>query len=178
MADDAGKSTQRVWLLSDTHGVLDERIAALVTSNDLVVHGGDIGSQQVLDTLTDRAARLISVNGNNDTALRWSGSEAGRQLLQTQARLPLPGGELVAVHGDAFAAKYRHERLRQRYPQARAIFYGHSHRAVIDETRLPWVLNAGAAGRQRTFGGPSCLKLDAGIERWTVELIRFASVRA
>lgn len=170
-------NVQRVWLLSDTHGVLDERIAALIEADDVVVHGGDIGSQQVLDTLAARAGRLISVRGNNDTATRWSGSEAGRQSLQTQAWLTLPGGDLVAVHGDAFAARHRHDRLRQRYPQARAIFYGHSHRAVIDDTQQPWVLNAGASGRQRTYGGPSCLQLEAGPERWTVQLIRFPSLR-
>ncbi len=167
-----------MWLLSDTHGVLDERIAALIASSDVVVHGGDIGSQRVLDTLAERAARVISVSGNNDTAGRWSGGERERQALATEARLPLPGGELVAVHGDAFAARHRHDRLRERYQRARAIFYGHSHRAVIDDAQLPWVLNAGAAGRQRTYGGPSCLKLDAGPGRWSVELIRFPSLRA
>lgn len=168
--------TERVWLLSDTHSVLDERIAALIGPDDIAVHGGDIGSPAVLELLAARAVRVLSVRGNNDRPGRWPDAAAARDALAQEARLDLPGGQLVTVHGGAFAARGRHERLRQRYPAARAIFYGHSHRAVIDDAQLPWVLNAGAAGRQRTHGGPSCLQLDAGPERWTVRLIRFAAV--
>ncbi|MFM1890995.1 MAG: hypothetical protein RLZ44_72, partial [Pseudomonadota bacterium] len=38
---------------------------------------------------------------------------------------------------------------------------------------IPWVLNPGAAGRSRTFGGPSCLLLHAGARVWRVETHRF-----
>jgi hypothetical protein len=36
------------------------------------------------------------------------------------------------------------------------------------------VLNPGAAGRTRTYGGPSCLLLIAGETDWKVEVHRFA----
>jgi hypothetical protein len=39
---------------------------------------------------------------------------------------------------------------------------------------VPWVLNPGAAGRTRTYGGPSCLLLIAGETDWKVEVHRFA----
>ena len=64
-----------------------------------------------------------------------------------EARLPLPGGLLVVVHGHRVPAADRHARLRALYPQARAIVYGHSHRLVVDRDASPWVLNPGAAGR-------------------------------
>lgn len=164
---------QRVWLLSDTHGVLDARIAALIGPDDIAVHGGDIGAEAVLDALRMRAARVVAVRGNNDDAARWKGAAATREALPADARLTLPGGDLVVVHGDAWPSRHRHDRMRRQYADARAIFYGHSHRAVIDDTARPWVLNAGAAGRQRTCGGPGCLRLDASDDDWSVRLFRF-----
>jgi uncharacterized protein len=68
----------------------------------------------------------------------------------------------------------RHARLRAAYPSARAIVYGHSHRLVVDDALTPWVLNPGAAGRARTYGGPSCLVLEANVRSWHVEIHRFA----
>nr|WP_240922080.1 metallophosphoesterase family protein [Oleiagrimonas sp. C23AA] len=159
--------------MSDTHGVLDARIAELIGADDIAVHGGDIGAEDVLETLTARAARLVAVSGNNDDAKRWKGAVSAREALPIEARLDLPGGELVVVHGDAWPAKARHARLRAQFPGARAIFYGHSHRALIDDDTTPWVLNAGAAGRQRTYGGPSCIRLDASDDGWQLELMRF-----
>lgn len=42
----------------------------------------------------------------------------------------------------------------------------------------PWVLNPGAAGRSRTFGGPSCLLLAAASDGWEVTLHRFEPIAA
>ncbi|HJU38183.1 MAG TPA: metallophosphoesterase family protein, partial [Tahibacter sp.] len=79
----------------------------------------------------------------------------------------------VVVHGDAYAPRTRHAALRRAHADARAIVYGHSHRLLVDEFELPWVLNPGAAGKARTNGGPSCLVLDARADAWRVEALRF-----
>jgi len=120
---------------------------------------------------------LIAVRGNNDTAKHW-GANANNMLaaLPEEAALDLPGGALVVVHGHrAGAVAGRHARLRHVYPQARVVAYGHSHRLVCDQSQYPWILNPGAAGRARTYGGPSCLVLHAGSGQWRVEAIRFAN---
>jgi len=164
----------RVAILSDTHGQLDARIAELIERCDIAVHGGDIGSADVLSRLRPRSGRVHAVIGNNDVARKWPEDErALLERLPEQDRVALPGGELVVVHGHQLSAKGRHDRLRRQYPQARAIVYGHSHRLVADCESDPWVLNPGAAGRARTCGGPSCMLLSATAGDWSLSIHRF-----
>ena len=165
----------RVVLLADTHGQLDARIAQLIPRTDSVVHAGDIGGAHVLEQIRPRSGRVVAVRGNNDLPDKWPGED--RHLLRTlpqYAELALPGGVLAVVHGHrALPAARRHQRLRQQFPQARAVVYGHSHRLALDRDAEPWVLNPGAAGRARTFGGPSCLLLTATATRWSIAVKRF-----
>lgn len=165
----------RVALLSDTHGHLDPRIAEVVRGCDVAVHAGDIGGLAVLRALRPRAGRVVAVRGNNDRPRQWPVADrAALDGLPEEALLDLPGGAVVVVHGDRVVpAEERHDRLRRRYAAARAVVYGHSHRLVCDCDDVPWVLNPGAAGRARTFGGPSCLVLDARRGAWHVHVLRF-----
>ncbi|MBK1725045.1 metallophosphoesterase family protein [Thiocystis violacea] len=166
--------TVRIALLSDTHGALDSRVQEIVSDCDLVVHGGDIGRASILAQLQPRLGRVLAVFGNNDVARKWP--EEDRQLLvhlPEWIRQPLPGGHLIVIHGHQVPARDRHRLLRGRFPDARAIVYGHSHRLAEDLNALPWVLNPGAAGRSRTHGGPSCLVLTATAKDWKVETHRF-----
>ncbi|NBC47691.1 MAG: metallophosphoesterase [Gammaproteobacteria bacterium] len=171
---DSGRSPVRVALVADTHGFLDPRIAAIVSGCDIALHGGDIGNAEVLAQLQPRGGHVYAVLGNNDVAHKWPDGQ--RELLVSipwEAHVALPGGELVLLHGHRVAAARRHQRLRARFPHARAICYGHSHRMVDDRDALPWVLNPGAAGRARTYGGPSCMVLIASEAGWQVEPHRF-----
>jgi len=163
----------RVCLLADTHGHLDSRIARLVGGASVVVHAGDVGGAAVLELLADTGTKVIAVRGNNDTRDRWHGDPLVLKELPGEARVALPGGDLVVVHGDAWPARNRHARLRKVYPDAAAVVYGHSHRLVVDDDERPWILNPGAAGRARTYGGPACLMLDAGPRGWRISVHRF-----
>jgi hypothetical protein len=73
-----------------------------------------------------------------------------------------------------------HRRLRDRHSNAKAIIYGHTHIRVIDQSESPWVLNPGAAGRERTKGGPSCLIIDTAGADWSIReyCFRLAARRA
>lgn len=163
----------RVALIADTHGVLDPRLRALIDDCDACVHAGDIGGGAVLAAITPRGGHVVAVRGNNDVAAKWP--EVDRHSLARlpdEAALDLPGGRLVVVHGDQYPARDRHKRLRRAYPDAQALVYGHSHRLVCDRDIRPWVLNPGAAGRTRTYGGPSCLILTAARAGWEIESVR------
>jgi hypothetical protein len=166
----------RVAILSDTHGVLDGRVAEVVRGCDLAVHGGDVGSAEVIDQLQPRQGVVVAVYGNNDTEAKWAAAERARLWeLPKEAEHELPGGVLAVIHGHQHArAATRHRWLRRRFPGARAIVYGHSHHLVCDKSEQPWVLNPGAAGRSRTYGGPSCLVLTASEHRWTIRTHRFS----
>lgn len=160
----------RVLLVSDTHGRIDARIAALARECAVVVHAGDVGAAGVLDALGPQVA---AVRGNNDVTAKWAAHEHGRlAALPLEACLDLPGGRLVVVHGDRWPAAGRHAALRRAFPAARAVVYGHSHQVALDQDELPWILNPGAAGRARTNGGPSCLLLQAGVQGWQVHALR------
>ncbi len=161
-------------LVSDTHGHLDERIAALVRDCDYAVHAGDILGAGVLAALQPRR-RVLAVRGNNDLPNKWPPDDAAiLHALPLEAELELPGGTLAVTHGDRqFARADRHARLRAHFPRARIVVYGHSHFLNIDQTATPWVVNPGAAGRTRTHGGPSCLILTASRAAWHIEVRRF-----
>lgn len=176
--DAAGRGGRfRVALVSDTHGHLDPRIVKVVEGCRLAVHAGDIGSGAVLDVLAQPDRRVTAVRGNNDVASKWDPAEHRRlEQLPWEADLPLPGGRLVVTHGHQVVQdSRRHGWLRQRYPDARVVVYGHTHRRCIDRSARPWIVNPGAAGRNRTFGGPSLIVIDvdAGTGRWRLRTVHF-----
>ncbi|MGI9302844.1 MAG: metallophosphoesterase family protein [Gammaproteobacteria bacterium] len=168
-----------VALIADTHGCLDERVAEEIGSCDVVVHAGDIGNATVLEELEPDRRQIVAVRGNNDVPSKWpSDQRAILDDLPSVYMLELPGGYLAVVHGDQQnPPSKRHHLLRQAFPDAHAVVYGHSHRLACDTGQTPWILNPGAAGRARTYGGPSCLILRARPKHWRVEAQRFAPER-
>ena len=168
----------RVAIIADTHGWVDPRVLAVVAGCDLVVHGGDIGNAAVIARLRRRRDRIFAVRGNNDRPADWPPADLGLlATIPTQLQVRLPGGLLVVIHGHQLPARVRHERLRQRFPQARALVCGHSHQLLLDQDTLPWVLNPGAAGQDRAYGGPSCLVLTADEADWQVASHRFQPLK-
>jgi putative phosphoesterase len=167
--------TMRVLIVSDTHGRLHPAILKLAERTDHVVHAGDIGGPGILDALAAGERQLTAVRGNNDQASRWPAAHKSMlESLPLTNSLELPGGELAVEHGDRInPAARRHEILRQRFPQARMIIYGHSHRLIIDREHTPQVINPGAAGRSRTYGGSSCIMLSISRGRWILRPYRF-----
>jgi putative phosphoesterase len=170
------KSSVRVLLLSDTHGHVHPEILALARSADLVVHAGDIGDPCVLEQLGEEDCQVHAVLGNNDVAAKWpAGARSVLELLPMSEMVSLPGGDLAVEHGHRRnPVKKRHGLLRAAYPEARLVLYGHSHRQLIDDAQTPWVVNPGAAGRSRTYGGSGCVVLTAGTQEWRLEAFRFA----
>lgn len=161
-----------VAIISDTHGALDGRIAERIAGAEYCIHAGDIGSQAVYARVLELCGQVIAVRGNNDVI--HAETQAWLEPIPWRARLQLPGGEIAVEHGHrAGPLKVRHGRLRRRYPQARAIVCGHSHHAACDDMETPWVLNPGACGRSRTYGGPGCLLLRAEGPEWSLEVHRF-----
>jgi len=160
-----------VGLVSDTHGYLDPRVADIVEQCDIAVHLGDIGSQRVLDELTPRYGFIFAVAGNNDIPSKWDATDtASLTAMPAKRLLKLPGGVLAMEHGHQVRDTRRyHELLRETHPHARAIAYGHTHIRAIDQHESPWVVNPGAAGRERTKGGPSLLTLTAKTDGWRVD---------
>ncbi|HET7315775.1 metallophosphoesterase family protein [Salinisphaera sp.] len=153
----------RVVILADTHGFLDPRIAECATGAALIVHAGDVG-ETVVDALAGRADELLIVAGNNDPDDSPWPQSASRDL---------PGGRLAVMHGHQWPSRTRHRRLRAEFPHARAIVCGHSHRRVLETEAAPWLLNPGAAGKSRAYGGPGYIELRIVDDGWRVEPVIF-----
>ena len=69
-----------------------------------------MGDGQVLIRLGEAARRVVAVKGNNDVPAKLAAaSRAAIDELPESARVDLPGGELVVVHGDrVLPARDRH----------------------------------------------------------------------
>lgn len=164
----------RVAILADTHGFLDSRVAEQVSECDIALHAGDVGGADILFALHPRE-EVIAIRGNNDDAAHWSETELDTlDKLPREASVELPGGRVKLIHGDdGGSIEQRHRRYRREYADHRAVVYGHSHQQLVDQSVTPWMLNPGAAGRTRTYGGPGCLILTCGEHDWQLEALRF-----
>lgn len=168
-SNDVFKSSEpnilKILVISDTHGFVNPDIAKLTPQYDVLIHAGDIIEEEALAQL-NFSGKFIAVSGNNDSHLPH---------LDRVAVLDLFGKKLVVEHGHIHGHyKPCHHSLRQTYPDAQAIIYGHTHIQVVDKSQTPWIINPGAAGKTRTNGGASCLSLTISPHKpWQIESLRF-----
>ena len=172
--DHSSPQSTTVAIISDTHSVLDPRIAEVICHADIAVHAGDIGCASVLSSMHPKTGRVIAVAGNNDHAISWPVEHSKVfESIPEIAKLELPGGCLAIEHGHRHGFKTPdHQSLREAHPDVKLIIYGHTHQQVIDDSSIPWVANPGAAGATRTNGGPSYMLLTASEQDWTIESFR------
>lgn len=168
------KSEITVGVLSDTHNQLNDIVINSFNNCDVIIHAGDIGDADVLNLLNTKADYIFSVRGNNDIEEKWPNHDLST-LAEIPDNLELSfDNEIIAVtHGHQFhKVQTRHDKLRDQFPHADIIVYGHSHHIACDQQQKPWVLNPGAAGYTRTFGGASCMILKYKNKHWTIDQFR------
>ena len=158
-----------VAIVSDTHGHLHPRIVALIRECDYAMHAGDVCGSQVLAMMQPKTGTVIAVAGNNDPRFM------PELTLPDVSELLLPGGLIRIEHGHRHGiVQPSHDAMRTHHAHAKVVIYGHTHRLTQDRSALPWILNPGAAGKMRAYGGSSCLVLTASREaEWTVRTYRF-----
>ena len=147
----------RLGIISDTHGMLRPQVLEVFSKVDHILHGGDVGSVELLDAL-GKLAPVTAVYGNVDgLEVRWRCARV--------ARLELDGFTVAVTHGDQFGSPTP-EMLHREFPDAEILVYGHTHRArleLVDKTVT--VMNPGSAGATR-FGMPpsvGIMELEPGI---------------
>lgn len=128
----------KIGILSDTHGILREEVMNQLKGCEVIIHGGDIGKEEMVDTL-EQVAKVYVVRGNNDKE-SWCNS--------LPERIAINLGELrILVIHDAKGLKG------EDLSKVDVVVCGHSHKyrdEVVGHVRY---LNPGSCGRKR-FGLP------------------------
>lgn len=130
-AHGAGEVTV-VGLIADTHGLLRPEALAALRDADLIIHAGDVGCAEILETLKGLAP-VWAVRGNVDHGA-WAEE--------------LPKDELVEVGETGIYVYHGHEEL-DLDPKAagcQVIVSGHSHKPETTEKQGVLYLNPGSAG--------------------------------
>ena len=122
-------------VISDTHGLLRREAVEALRGADRILHAGDIGDPEILDTLA-QIAPVTAVRGNVDTE-SWA-----------QA---LPQTEVVEIGVVSIYMLHDLGKLNLK-PEAagiHAVIYGHSHQPKIEMKKGVLYFNPGSAGPRR-----------------------------
>src|SRR5258707_11586334 len=131
----------RLGVISDTHGQLRPEVFDVFAAVDHILHGGDVGTRQILIEL-EALAPVTAVFGNTD-------GPALRSRLPQVATVELDGFAVVVTHGDQLGAPTP-AILHEAFPAAEIIVYGHTHTPLLELVdRTVTVVNPGSAGPRR-----------------------------
>jgi putative phosphoesterase len=149
----------RVVVTGDTHlgprrrGPLPAALLAACARADRILHTGDVVDADVLDEL-GALAPLDGVAGNCDG---WD--VAVRVPAEQTVDL---GGLRVALVHDPGPERGRRARLHARFPDARAVCFGHTHLPVCDDDDGLLLLNPGSPTERRRAPWHSYAELTIG----------------
>lgn len=122
----------KLAILSDTHGLLRPEVVEKLKTADVILHGGDINKQSIVDELR-RYAPLHMVRGNNDK--EWA-----------QA---IPHDLTLTLEGVTFAMVHNKKELPADLEGVNVVVFGHSHQYVQEEKNGILWLNPGSCGPRR-----------------------------
>ena len=130
-------------VLADTHiprraRALPEELVTYLAEADLVLHAGDLLQPSLLDELSTRAP-ICAVRGNVDPP---------EVELPETLELDFGGARIAMIH-DSGRKEGRRKRLRKRFPEARAIVFGHSHAPFLEDEDGLLLLNPGSPTDRR-----------------------------
>lgn len=122
----------KLAILSDTHGLLRPQVLEHLKTADVILHGGDINKQSVVDEL-QRHAPLYVVRGNNDK--EWA------EKIPHDLTINLGGLNFFMVHNK--------KDVPASLPNVDVVVFGHSHKYLQEEKNGMLWLNPGSCGPRR-----------------------------
>ncbi len=122
----------RIGIISDTHGLLRPEVIEHLQECSLILHGGDIGGQGLLDEL-GRIAPVKAVRGNNDK--EWA------QHIPLWERLEVCGVSVFMCH--------KKKDIPADLQGVKLVIYGHSHKYADSREQGIRFLNPGSCGPRR-----------------------------
>jgi putative phosphoesterase len=153
-----------VAVISDTHlprggRRLPDACLERLRSADLVLHAGDVVSEDVLEELEGLGPPVHAVHGNMDEL-------ALCERLPETCVVEVSGVRIGMTH-DAGPRAGREERLVRRFPGCAAVVYGHTHEPQVGRVGEVWILNPGSPTERRR--APSHTMLLLGVEGERIE---------
>ena len=133
-----------IGVISDTHGRLPPASLKVFAHTDLIIHAGDIGDEQILESLA-KIAPTIAVSGNMDAG-KWA-----RRLPPTKT-IRIGQRQLYVLHDvfqldiDLDANNYQ------------VVIHGHTHRPQVEKQQQVLFLNPGSAVHPK-YGYPPSVAL-------------------
>jgi len=125
----------KIGLISDTHGLMRPEALVALKGSELIIHAGDIGKREVLDSLNS-IAPVIAIRGNNDR-------ESWARDLPDVLNLKINAIKIHVIHNvnemeiDPASAGFH------------AVISGHSHKpSAMRQGNVSYV-NPGSAGPRR-----------------------------
>jgi len=142
----------RLALISDTHMAagswpLPFRCCELIGASDLVVHAGDITTVEGLAAIQEIGPPVRAVAGNMD-------SPALQAQLPEVDEIEVEGAVIAVVH-DAGRSEGRLERLKDQFPRADAVVFGHTHEPLNQQTGGFQIFNPGSPTDPRLAPRPT-----------------------
>ena len=134
MREFVGKEVLSIGIISDTHGLLRPQALSALQGSDVILHGGDVGDEQILARLSE-IAPVFTVRGNVDFE-HWC------ERLPLNLTITLAGLKVYMVHDISKLDRTVIELVD-------LVVYGHSHRPETFDEQGVLFLNPGSAGPRR-----------------------------
>ena len=136
----------RVALIADTHlprgdRELSPRCVEEIAAADLLLHAGDIRTEETLAWLRTLGTPVQAVRGNVDSP------ELAKSLPE-EISVELEGVVVSMLH-DAGPAKGRLARMQRRFPESDVVLFGHSHMPLHEERDGFQIFNPGSPTERR-----------------------------
>lgn len=122
----------RIGIISDTHGLLRKEVLEILQNCEVILHGGDIDKQEILDKL-NKIAPVYVVRGNNDK--EWAED--------------LPETLSIELYGVRFFMVHNKKMIPKDTSDIDIIIYGHSHKYEEKYSSQQLRLNPGSCGPGR-----------------------------
>ena len=148
---------RKIGLISDTHGLLREEALDALRGSDLIIHAGDVGNAEILESLR-KIAPVVAVRGNVDTT-EWA------KALPETAVVEAAAANIYVLH-DSNALD-----LNPAAAGFQIVVSGHSHKPGQIERDGVTFINPGSAGPRRFTLPITVARLDLGVRPWRLEFI-------
>jgi hypothetical protein len=146
-----------VGLISDTHGLMREEAFRALQSSSLIVHAGDVGKPEILETLRT-IAPVVAVKGNIDQG-PWAEAWPATAVARAGPAVLYILHDVHDLDLDPVAAGYH------------VVISGHSHKPDCTERSGVLYVNPGSAGPRRFRLPVTVARLDLRPTPWKVDFV-------